>query len=152
MLAGGAGNAGADVDVSDIGGVTILPVDHMGPAGPIDWVSHGAVTAVKNQGTCDSSWAFAITGFVEGFHKISGATLVSLSEQRLVDCDPSVRCRKRISLTCGWAAHLRHSAMRLGAGARREVAAPTTPVGGAAGEGGCNQASRAGKGEGGGRR
>jgi C1A family cysteine protease len=52
----------------------------------IDWRAHGAVTPVKNQSPCACGWAFSTTGAVEGAWVIAGNSLVSLSEEQLLDC------------------------------------------------------------------
>nr|CAB3464783.1 unnamed protein product [Digitaria exilis] len=55
------------------GGVAAVP-------DAVDWRKSGAVTKVKDQGSC---------GAIEGINKIKTGSLVSLSEQELIDCDRS---------------------------------------------------------------
>jgi len=52
----------------------------------VDWRTLGYVTPVKDSGACNSSWAFAAVGALEGQHFKKAGVLVSLSAQNLVDC------------------------------------------------------------------
>eukprot|EP00618_Florenciella_parvula_P036373 CAMPEP_0119468366 /NCGR_PEP_ID=MMETSP1344-20130328/2148_1 /TAXON_ID=236787 /ORGANISM="Florenciella parvula, Strain CCMP2471" /LENGTH=334 /DNA_ID=CAMNT_0007500823 /DNA_START=73 /DNA_END=1077 /DNA_ORIENTATION=+ len=72
-------------------GTSIHRADKLNAATDVDWVAGGAVTGVKDQGSCGSCWAFSSTGGLEGAYAVANNKDVStwdgLSEQQLVSCD-----------------------------------------------------------------
>jgi cathepsin L len=73
-------NVSKDVVVSDTPAVN-------GPV--VDWVSYGAVSSVKNQGSCTASYAFSAIGAIEGVSVIFYKTANEYSVQQVIDCSQS---------------------------------------------------------------
>ena len=53
----------------------------------VNWTAAGKTTPVKDQGQCGSCWAFATIVAVEGDYAVNRGTVVSLSEEQVVQCD-----------------------------------------------------------------
>ena len=52
----------------------------------MDWVSAGAVSPVKTQGSCPATYAFSAVGAIEGAAFVFYKSQVELSVQQVVDC------------------------------------------------------------------
>jgi len=56
----------------------------------VDWRTSGAVSAVKDQGSCGSCWAFATVEIIESYLQInSKQTIEELSAQHITSCTPN---------------------------------------------------------------
>ncbi|KAL5845203.1 hypothetical protein ACOSQ4_011161 [Xanthoceras sorbifolium] len=62
----------------------ILPTDNLPTT--FDWRDDGAVTGVKDQGSCGACWAFISIATLETAHFLANDKLVDMSEQQLIDC------------------------------------------------------------------
>uniref|UniRef100_A0A6G1S5N3 Cathepsin L n=1 Tax=Aceria tosichella TaxID=561515 RepID=A0A6G1S5N3_9ACAR len=63
----------------------------------IDWRKEGRVSSVKDEGRCNSNWAFAVVGAMEGQEKTRAniSEAKSLSVQALLDCSgPKTGCKE----------------------------------------------------------
>ena len=52
-----------------------------------DWRNYNRVSSVKDQGSCGSCYAFAVTGNLEGLYAAKKGVIKTFSEQYIVDCD-----------------------------------------------------------------
>lgn len=52
----------------------------------VDWVSYGAVSPVKSQGSCTATYAFSAVGAIEGVSVIFYKTQQEYSVQQVIDC------------------------------------------------------------------
>ncbi|KAL4555596.1 hypothetical protein LXL04_038220 [Taraxacum kok-saghyz] len=93
---------------ADASEAPILPTSDL--PDDFDWRDHGAVTDVKNQGSCGSCWSFSTTGALEGANFLATGKLESLSEQQLVDCDHECDPEEKESCDSGCDGGLMNSA------------------------------------------
>lgn len=52
-----------------------------------DYNQKNLVSAVKDQGSCGSCWAFATVGVIESMYLIKKGKMITLSEQQLISCN-----------------------------------------------------------------
>jgi len=54
-----------------------------------NWEQQGAVSPIKNQGTCGSCWTYSTVGNIESLNYLKTKRFTDFSEQQLIDCDKS---------------------------------------------------------------
>jgi C1A family cysteine protease len=79
----------SNLGLDDTTPVSPIPMTMVAAPDSWDWTTNGAVTPVKNQGSCGSCWAFSTVGALEGSYFLSQKKLVSFAEQEFVDCSTS---------------------------------------------------------------
>lgn len=67
--------------------VPVTEADIAATPSSIDWSAKGATTAVKDQGTCGSCWAYSTTEGIESAVYMAQGKLVELSPQQIISCD-----------------------------------------------------------------
>ena len=87
----------------------------------LNWSERGAVTSIKNQGSCGSCWAFAAAAGAESTLILSGKenVTVDLSEQYLVECT--------YESDCSGTYHMRYVMEEILEGIPREATYPYYP-------------------------
>lgn len=81
------------VDPADGRGDVFTPPTINAPPLAFDWREQGAVTPVKDQGSCGSCWAESAVGNMESIwylaHKDTLKSPIPLSVQQVIECDPN---------------------------------------------------------------
>lgn len=67
-----------------------LNIKHQSLPDSFDWRDKGAVTPVKDQGSVGSCWTFSTVGNIEGQWFLTNHSLLSLSEEQVVECDSTI--------------------------------------------------------------
>lgn len=76
------------LDIADRGCEPYIPNNTAENA--VDWRNQSVVNPVKDQGQCGSCWAFATVANAESVWAIDTGTLLTLSEQEIIDCSKGI--------------------------------------------------------------
>lgn len=75
------------IEPNPAGSVVESPAENLSLS--VDWVTYGAVSPVKDQGSCVASYAFSAIGAIEGISVIFFKTQTEYSVQQIIDCSAS---------------------------------------------------------------